>query len=52
MRVVEATGASGANPKLLDSMYTVEQIILKGGRCPCNDPGRQAATECQEVELR
>lgn len=27
MRVVEATGASGANPKLLDSMYAVEQII-------------------------
>lgn len=35
MRVVEATGAAGANPKLLDSMYTVEQIIDKGGRVPC-----------------
>ena len=34
MRVVEATGASGANPKLLDSMYTVEQIIPKGGAVP------------------
>ncbi len=34
MRVVEATGASGANPKLLDSMYTVEEIIDKGGRVP------------------
>jgi hypothetical protein len=34
MRVVEATGASGANPKLLDSMYTVEQIIPKGGAAP------------------
>jgi hypothetical protein len=31
MRVVEATGASGANPKLLDSMYAVERIIPKGG---------------------
>ena len=30
MRVVEATGAGGANPKLLDSMYTVEKIIDKG----------------------
>ena len=35
MRVVESTGAGGANPKLLDSMYTVEQIIDKGGRVPC-----------------
>ncbi len=34
MRVVEATGAGGANPKLLDSMYTVEQIIPKGGAVP------------------
>ena len=34
MRVVEATGASGANPKLLDSMYTVEQIIPKKGTVP------------------
>ena len=34
MRVVEATGASGANPKLLDSMYTVERIIPKGGAVP------------------
>lgn len=34
MRVVEATGASGANPKLLDSMYTVEQILPKGGARP------------------
>jgi hypothetical protein len=34
MRVVEATGASGANPKLLDSMYTVERIIPKGGGVP------------------
>lgn len=34
MRVVEATGASGANPKLLDSMYTVEKIIPKGGAVP------------------
>ena len=31
MRVVEATGAAGASPKLLDSMYTVERIIPKGG---------------------
>ena len=35
MRVVEATGAAGANPKLLDSMYAVEEIIDKGGRVPC-----------------
>ncbi|MCL4782591.1 MAG: CHAP domain-containing protein [Bryobacterales bacterium] len=34
MRVVEATGASGANPKLLDSMYTVEQILPKQGARP------------------
>lgn len=34
MRVVEATGAAGANPKLLDSMYTIEQIIDKGARVP------------------
>jgi hypothetical protein len=34
MRVVEATGASGANPKLLDSMYTVEQITPKNGVVP------------------
>ncbi len=30
MRVVEATGATGANPKLLDSMYEVERIIPQG----------------------
>jgi hypothetical protein len=34
MRVVEATGASTANPKLLDSMYSVEQIISKGPGVP------------------
>jgi hypothetical protein len=34
MRVCEATGASGATPKLLDSMYTVERIIPKGGAVP------------------
>jgi hypothetical protein len=34
MRVVEATGAAGASPKLLDSMYTVELIIPKGGVVP------------------
>ena len=34
MRVVEATGASGASPKLLDSMYAVEQIIPKAGPVP------------------
>jgi len=34
IRVVEATGSSGAKPKLLDSMYTVERIIDKGGRAP------------------
>ncbi len=35
MRVVEATAADGANPKLVDSMYDVEQIIPKGGAVPC-----------------
>jgi hypothetical protein len=34
MRVVEATGAAGASPKLLDSMYAVERIIPKGGAVP------------------
>ncbi len=34
MRVVEATGASGANPKLLDSMYAVEQIIPNSRTVP------------------
>ena len=34
MRVVEATGSSRANPKLLDSMYTVEEIISRGGNVP------------------
>jgi hypothetical protein len=34
MRVVEATGAAAANPKLLDSMYAVEQIINKGNGVP------------------
>jgi hypothetical protein len=34
MRVVEATGAAGANPKLLDSMYSVERIIDKGNGVP------------------
>jgi hypothetical protein len=34
MRVVEATGAPGANPKLLDSMYTVERIIPRAGAVP------------------
>ncbi|WP_299437732.1 hypothetical protein [uncultured Rhodospira sp.] len=34
MRVVEATGASGANPKVLDSMYSVEQIIDRGSNVP------------------
>lgn len=34
MRVVEATGANGATPKLLDSMYAVEQIIPKAGATP------------------
>lgn len=31
MRVVEATGAAGASPKLLDSMYSVEQILEPDG---------------------
>jgi hypothetical protein len=35
MRVVESTGAAGAHPKLLDSMYIVEKIIDKGGHVPC-----------------
>ncbi len=30
MRVVEATNAARANPKLLDPMYAVELIIRKG----------------------
>lgn len=34
MRVVEATGAHAANPKLLDSMYSVTRIIPKGGAVP------------------
>jgi hypothetical protein len=34
MRVVEATGAHGAHPKLLDSMYAVERIIPKGSGVP------------------
>lgn len=34
MRVVEATGAAGATPKLLDSMYSVEQIIDRGRGVP------------------
>jgi hypothetical protein len=34
MSVVEATGASGANPKLLESMYAVERIVPKGGAVP------------------
>ena len=34
LRVVEATGASGAKPKLLDSLYAVERIISKGGAVP------------------
>lgn len=34
MRIVEATAAGAANPKLLDSMYTVEKIIPKGGPVP------------------
>ena len=34
MRVVEATGAGGANPKLLDSMYDVERITPKTGSVP------------------
>jgi hypothetical protein len=35
MRVVEATAAGGANPKLLDSMYSIEKINDKGGAVPC-----------------
>ena len=35
MRICEATGAAGANPKLLDSMYEVEEIL---------DPGRGRQT--------
>lgn len=35
MRVVEATGAAGANPKLVDSMYDVEQVVPMGGAVPC-----------------
>jgi hypothetical protein len=34
MRVVEATGAAGATPKLLDSIYSVERIIDKGPTAP------------------
>jgi hypothetical protein len=34
MRVVEATGAGGAYPKLLDSMYTVERIEPKSATTP------------------
>ena len=34
MRVVEATGAPSANPKLIDSTYTVERILPKGGAVP------------------
>jgi hypothetical protein len=34
MSVVEATGASGADPKLLDSMYAVERILPKSGAQP------------------
>lgn len=34
MRVVEATGASAASPKLLDSMYAVEHVIPKSGTVP------------------
>src|SRR5262249_35792881 len=30
MRVVEATAAAGAHPKLLDSLYTVERILEQG----------------------
>jgi len=35
MRVVEATAAAGAHPKLLDSMYSVEKINDKGSVVPC-----------------
>lgn len=34
MRVVESTATDGATPKLLDSLYTVEQIIAKGKGVP------------------
>lgn len=34
MRVVEATGAGGANPKILDSMYMVEKIVPKANAVP------------------
>ena len=34
MRVVEATGAQGATPKLLDSMYAVTAIAAPGGGTP------------------
>ena len=34
MRVVEATGSSRANPRLLDSMYTVERIIDRDRSVP------------------
>lgn len=34
MRVVEATDASNANPRLLDSMYVLEDVIPKGGAVP------------------
>lgn len=34
MRVVEATGAKNANPKILDSLYGVEQIINKESDVP------------------
>jgi hypothetical protein len=34
MRVVEATGATGANPKLLDSMYRVDQVTPRGNSAP------------------
>lgn len=36
LHVVEATGASGANPKLLDSWYTVERIIDRNDRLQRN----------------
>jgi hypothetical protein len=32
MRVVEATGAANANPKLLDSWYSVDRIIDRNDR--------------------
>ncbi len=34
LHVVEATGASAASPKLVDSMYSVERIIEKGADAP------------------